>query len=445
MRGFDRRTVVAALAAGAAWPGAAVGAGDPLDALVRRAFLFAFPVQTMLRTRAAALARAGNLNRLNHRRTLSGAADRNVTTPNNDTLYSAAWLDLAGGPLILTMPAAPARYHSAALLDLFTDNDAVLGTRSDGGRGGRFAIAGPDWRGEAPAGTTLVRARTNDAWMIVRVLVAGPEDLSAAQEVQSGFTLEPMDSSAAPRPFTAAVAEPGDPAGMLAMANEALARGSIPAAARARLAGLARVGLEPGRLDAWSRLPDAVRAAWTRQAPALLVDLRRGLQATGVERGGWSYPRPGMGDYGDDDLYRSRVALGGLGALPLTEATYLTARTDATGAVFDGSRAYELRVPPRVPVRAFWSLGMYEIAADGRLFFTANPIDRYALGDRSPGLRREPDGSVVIRMQPQRPATAESNWLPTPAGPFVLTFRGYLPDRSLLGRTFLLPQVRPLR
>jgi hypothetical protein len=289
-----------------------------------------------------------------------------------------------------------------------------------------------------------VHARTNDAWLIVRVLAAGPDDLSAAHAVQSGFTLEPLGAPATPRPFLAPPAESGDPAGMLAVTNEALARGPVPPGARARLAGLARVGLEPGSLDAWSRLPDAVRAAWARQAPAILADLRRGLQATGVERGGWSYPRPGMGDYGDNDLYRSRVALGGLGALPLSEATYLTARTDAAGAVLDGLRAYELRVPLRVPVRAFWSLGMYEIAPDGRLFFTANPIDRYALGDRSPGLRRESDGSVVIRMQRERPANDIENWLPTPAGPFVLTFRGYLPDRSLLNGKFLLPPVQPI-
>lgn len=220
----DRRTLLAVLAA-SALPTRALTI-DRMSELVRRAFLFAFPVQIMLRTRAAALARSGNLNRFNHRRTLSSAADRAVTTPNNDTLYSGAWLDLAGGPVQLTMPAARDRYHSAAILNLFTDNDAVLGTRSNGGAGGRILIAGPDWRGSAPRGTTLIRSRTSDAWLIVRVLVAGPADLDAARAVQSGFVLEPFADSTRTAPLTLPPGDLGDPATMIPAVNEALGRSS---------------------------------------------------------------------------------------------------------------------------------------------------------------------------------------------------------------------------
>ena len=95
---------------------------DPADiGLARDAFRFGFPVYEMARTRSAATALLPT-NRLGHRRTLSDATSRWVTTPNNDTLYSSAWLDLSGGPILLTVPSLPNRYHSAAMKDMFTDN-----------------------------------------------------------------------------------------------------------------------------------------------------------------------------------------------------------------------------------------------------------------------------------------------------------------------------------
>lgn len=435
----DRRKILAAFAATAMLAGP-VEAKSGLAALVRRGFLFSYPVNVMLQTRAAAISRTGNLNRLNHRRTLSGPADRNVTTPNNDTLYSAAWLDLAHGPLALTMPAAPDRYHSAALLDLFTDNVAILGTRQNGGRGGRFLIAGPGWRGRVPDGHSIVRSPTNDAWMIVRVVVDGAGDLEAARAAQSDFVLEKYGSHIG----NVARLDAGstdNPAMMIDAVNNALARQPTTAAIQRRLRGLAAVGLEPGRVNAWAGLDSATKDEWLRQVPLLLAGLRGGLQSAGAEHEGWSYPRRGIGRFGDDDLSRAHIALGGLGALPMEEAVYLSARTGSDGRPLDGSKVYSLHIPAKVPVSAFWSLSMYEIAPDGRLFFTPNPIDRYAIGDRSTALRREADGSIIMVIANRRPPRGDANWLPAPRGPFALTFRGYLPQRRFMNGEFRLPPI----
>ena len=124
-------------------------------------------------------------NRLTHRRTLSDHTHRVVTAPNNDTLYSSAFLDLAGGPVTLTAPDVGARYFSIALMDFFTDNFFYIGTRATRGQGGRFLIAGPGWRGRAPEGVQIVRASTNDVWLLARTLVDGPEDLAAAHALHN--------------------------------------------------------------------------------------------------------------------------------------------------------------------------------------------------------------------------------------------------------------------
>ena len=56
---------------------------------------------------------------------------------------------------------------------------------------------------------------------------------------------------------------------------------------------------------------------------------------------------------------------------------------------------------------------MYELMDDGRLFFTANPINRYAIGDRTSGLRKNADGSIDILIQHEPPGgDKELNWLP---------------------------------
>jgi hypothetical protein len=100
--------------------------------------------------------------------------------------------------------------------------------------------------------------------------------------------------------------------------------------------------------------------------------------------------------WGGDVLTRARIARNFIGALGIEEAMYPAAEVDAQGEPLHGSRAYELRFAPGQGLRvgAFWSLTMYRRSD---CLFVANPIQRYSIGDRTPGLKLEPDGSLVIR------------------------------------------------
>jgi len=88
-------------------------------------------------------------------------------------------------------------------------------------------------------------------------------------------------------------------------------------------------------------------------------------------------------------------------------------------------------------VNAFWSVTLY----GPDLFFVANPINRYAVGDRTPGLQYARDGSLDIYIQHDPPAGHESNWLPAPAGRFELTLRLYLPKAGVLDGHYEYPKV----
>ena len=94
---------------------------------------------------------------------------------------------------------------------------------------------------------------------------------------------------------------------------------------------------------------------------------------------------------------------------------------------YDGANKYVMHFPKGQlpPAKGFWSLTMY----DENYFFVANPINRYSISARQ-NLKSNPDGSVDLYIQNDSPgADKESNWLPAPAGKFVLMLRLYWPTR----------------
>ena len=113
---------------------------------------------------------------------------------------------------------------------------------------------------------------------------------------------------------------------------------------------------------------------------------------------------------------------------------------DADGDQLNGSGRYELRFEREPPVNAFWSVTMYDTP---EFFLVANPIDRYSIGDRTPGLVKAADGSLTIVMQRDEPAAAEerANWLPTPPGDFRPILRMYEPDESVFDGGYELPPI----
>jgi hypothetical protein len=73
----------------------------------------------------------------------------------------------------------------------------------------------------------------------------------------------------------------------------------------------------------------------------------------------------------------------------------------------------------------------------------ANPVDRYSIGDRTPGLAYGDDGSVTIYLQTEAPAgDKQANWLPAPAGDFRPVLRMYQAGPSVLDGTYPLPPIR---
>jgi hypothetical protein len=423
---MDRRTLLTAAGAlglGAAFP---AFAADDEKTAARDAWFYALPLIEMATTRARFLADGGRINAFAPVRDLTDHTGRWVTTPNNDTLYASAWIDLTQGPVTLSVPDMGGRYWSIAVMDMFTNNNVVLGGRTVGSGPATFTFVGP---GEDSLPADAVPVATPHAWVLARVLVDGPAEVPLVRTILDAITLRGPTTT----PKTPAYAErSASPDDYFASARALLASDPAPMTDLRLLRRAAAVlGPKAGPCSDSAKAGVAeaqglVKAAFGRQ--------------TYVQ--GWSYPKSTLGDYGQDYLYRAAVALAGLGALPPAEAMYMRAEGDGRG-LYNDDQVRRLSLPAAVPVDAFWSLSMYEATADGQFFFADNPLHRYAIGDRTPGLTRNADGSLDLWISRGDPGGARSaNWLPAPkTGPYGLFFRAYLPKAELLDGRWRLPAL----
>jgi len=144
-----------------------------------------------------------------------------------------------------------------------------------------------------------------------------------------------------------------------------------------------------------------------------------------------------MSDRHSSYLARALAARGGLWGNHGYEAAYPMTYVDADGDQLDGGNRYTLTFDQDPPVQAFWSITMYDLPD---FYLVANPIDRYSIGDRTPGLRRDGDGSVTIVLQ-HEPPVDPSNWLPAPAAPFRPIMRLYEPAADILDGTYQIPPI----
>lgn len=419
------------------------------------AYIYGFPLVRMERNRQVAMAQAGvGVNTLRHRRRLAGPQDRTVVSPNNDTVYTAAWLDLAREPLILHTPPNKGRYCSYAFYDAWTNNFKVISNRNVNNAdraGADYAITGPQWKGILPRNLTRIEAPTNSVWLIVRILIVDENDWPGVQALQAGMKLAPYSEwgnrEAATNQPTAAPAKPAqqesDPLGFFRQMGALMQRNPPPASDAAMLNQFADIGLSvKGGFDA-EHLDEATRAGLRRAISAAqqMLTTMKGDQ-TLRRVNGWLLATKG-GTFGDEYLFRALVAEKGIGQLIPEEASYMLTDIDGDGQPLNGANKYTLHFPKGAwpPAYSFWSLTLY--AAD--FFFVENPIKRYAIGDRTPGLKYDADGGLTIYLQHEAPPGKESNWLPAPEGDFNLSLRAYLPKPELLNNSYQPPAVRRVK
>lgn len=421
---------------------------------VSAAYVYGYPLLLMDKTRQVMQSDNNSSNRLSHVQVFPDHTFRNVVRPNNDTLYSIAWLDLAAEPQVLTVPDTAGRYYVMPLMDAWTNVFAMVGKRTTGTGAAAYLITGPDWQGDAPQGVTRISSPTNMVWLIGRIQTNGREDIPAVAALQAQFGLAPLSkwsqgisniaapevgdtSSSSVDPYAQIeqmkAAEFLDSLGRLMGEQYPLAEDKPVEKMLASIGVLRGQSYSGGRMGALDDYLSNLALRITR------AEIKKQLEEGPTRENGWAVQRDTIGDYGTDYGVRAAVAMVGLGALPPAEASYPSTAVDASGEPLMGEHQYQLHFAAgeAPPANAFWSLTLYD--QDG--FLVGNDIGRYAIGDRD-ALSFNDDGSVDIYIAHSEPPGKRSNWLPAPKGAFALTLRIYSPKERFLDGSWQLPALQ---
>ncbi len=437
---------------------------SPSPELAAQAFVFGYPLVYNVTALQAISAQGMStmppapFNRFAFARELA-SPDTPFVSVNNDTLYLTAQLDLSGGPVELDVPDTAGRYYVLQFVDAWTNNVAYVGRRATGTAAGAYLIVPPGWNGDAGE-RTVIASPTAIATIVGRIACAGPDDVAAATALQDRFVLReapgngPLRGLAAPDP---SLPEPLRFWDALRLWSQALPPAASDAAYLASFASLGLTAAEPPYADADPELAEALTAGLA----AGREQVERAATATGgAADTGWQtnlhafdYNRDFFGVGAQDDprwriadaeqAYRARAVAArmGLWGNHGYEAVYPTTFVDADGAPLDGRHRYEISFAAPPPVDAFWSMTMYALP---EFYLVANPIDRYSIGDRTPGTVTADDGSLTVYLQTDEPddPVARANWLPTPPGRFRPMIRLYQPRDEVLAGRYALPPIR---
>jgi len=429
---------------------------DQASELARQAYIFAYPMLENYRTMFFQTSEWGGFNFYNHVKTLFGPDNRTVVRPNNDTIYSTAWLDLRSEPVVVMLPAVSDRYYSLQLVDIYTHNFAYAGTRVTGTAATNVLVAGPYWKGDIPSSIDDVfRSEGNFVYCVMRTAVNSElqGDLDKVQKIQQQYLLQTLSGycdTAAPEkishedfpPFDQTVA---DSAGFIGYFNFLLGQLRIHPSEEELIQSFSVIGVGPDLPFDISDLTEPVREA----VESAILEARQEIYHPGTAMGsitdGWSLPGRIFGNRERMQgryLIRAAAAHLGLYGNDLEEAYYPSCFFDSDGEPLDASRHNyvlifsEEQLPPVDP-KGFWSITMY----DADQFMVQNPLHRYSIGDRS-DLEYGEDGSLVLYLQHQSPGEAkESNWLPAPDGKFTMTLRIYIPSPAGLDPLYCPPAV----
>ena len=440
------------------------------------AYIYGYPLvleeftrQTMLESR-----QLDAMNRFTHTCQLLTSDDTTVRRPNNDTLYSQAFLDLRAEPIILHVPDTTNLYYVMQIMDAWTNTFAAPGTRTTGSSAQDFAIVGPDWKGHLPRPMKVLKSPTNMVWIIGRTQVStnippegtcSPIDYTDVHEIQQQYTLTPLsewpvqapNTPGCPSPLPSSVTPPQLVANLTGvqffqmlsdlMRDNPAAKQDMPALKR-----FETIGFVPGA----SFNPPNDMTADINQAPENALSLiKLQFRDLGATVNGWRVTVSDIGTYGTNYLNRAAIAWGAPGANLPEDGFYPStdyAVVETALVQLNGANRYVIRFDPAPPVNAFWSVTLYDNG--GYLF--ANPICRYAIHSTDQAITNAINEQTPLEILVQWDDPTDPGkigfWLPAPGPPvdpehpeeanFSLMLRMYWPDKTALQKKWAPPPVQ---
>ncbi|UTF60172.1 DUF1254 domain-containing protein [Gilvimarinus sp. DA14] len=395
---------------------------------------------------------------LNHVSMLSdylAPEQRFITSPNQDVVYGAGFLELDKEPVVIQVPDFGDRFWVYQIVDQRSDSFAEVGIQYDT-EPGMYLLVGPDWQGKKPKGINAVfRSQTNLGAVFPRIFMDDTaEDRKAIQPLIDQVSAYPLseytgemktvdwsESPTIPNPNKGGDGETQwvVPEEFFTLLPEVMEETPPLPGEEALYASIKFV------LEAAQDNPE-LQQALQEVAVATEQDVIQPMfefRNNGVDAGNGWRTQKNAARFGYGYFQRTATAKGNMFSNVPEETMYFGADFDSAGERLNGKEEYTVTFPAEElpPVDGFWSLTLY----NKQHFFYPNELDRYSLGTKNKSLVKNDDGSLTIYVQNKNPGGAkEANWLPAPKDDFSLYIRAYWPKESIPNGTWVPPTIEQL-
>ncbi|WP_213306642.1 DUF1254 domain-containing protein [Paraburkholderia sacchari] len=386
-------------------------------------------------------------------------------TPNPATLYFMPFYDTRNGPMVLEIPPAQGGSITGSVDDAWQNPLSDVGPAgADKGKGGKYLILPPGYKGRVPAGYIALRSPTYQGFAILRSNMAEGGDKDIEQAVAYGkrvkFYPYGVGKGAGETHFVDAYDKlfdstiPYDSRYFDALSRFVQVEPWLPRD-MAMIDPLKSIGIEKDRDGTQLAANKEILNAAGAQAHSLL-DLwtEKAYKPAFNEGSHWALPASpavvqGMAsDFAAPDSYPvyGRAVIFSMAYFSAKQLGsgqfYLMTIRDKDGNKLVGDEAYRLHVPANPPIKLYWSATAY----DGSTHALIRESRWSNRGSNTPGLQKNADGSVDIYFGPSAPAGKEVNWIPTqPGKPFEVLFRFYGPEKPLFDKTWKLPDIEAMK
>ncbi len=377
-------------------------------------------------------------------------------TGNTSTLYAQIYLDTEiDGPTVIEIPPGMLGMVNDSWFRWVSDMGAI---GPDKGKGGKYLVLPPGYKGDIPTGYFVVKPTTFWSWAMVRGSIAKglePE----VEMMKAKIKVYPLAKASNP-PETEFIdashisyntVSPNDYS-FYEDLNQLIQKEPIEALDPETRGLVAAIGIVKGKPFS----PDARMKKILTDAVAIGNATARAIVINPREQGAFIYPDDPNSvwvmAYLNHDVFfevngarnldaRTTFFYAYTAVSPAMAEThagvgsdYAMAYLDANKKPLDGTKTYKLHLPPNVPVNNFWAVTMYDTQTRSQLQ-TSNAYP--TLGSQTKGFKKNADGSYDVYFGPKPPTGKESNWLETiPGKSWFTILRMYGPLEPWIDKTW---------